>query len=136
MATGVTETLTGWTDSPGTKGGLFGWGNDYLGPRPDGEGVDIYAPGAYLVIATVDWANNTSGGRTANLVLSRGGVDVETTQVAGSPAPGGRSTQQVQRLFVAEGNETVRVTAVQSSGGSLVVRADLSSLQVLRMAAE
>lgn len=136
VADSTTVTITSWTASPGTKEGFFGWGNEHMAPRSDFSGVDILSPGAYLVIATVDWANNTSGGRTSNLVLSRAGVDVETTQVAGAPAPGGRSTQQVQRLFVAEGNEAVKVTVSQSSGGSLNVRANLTSLQVLRVSAQ
>lgn len=83
---------------------------------------------------TIDWANNTSGGRTVNLILERSGVDVDETQSAGSPAPGGRSTQQVSRLFVAEGNEKVRVDVSQASGGSLDVRSVLTSLQVMRVA--
>lgn len=126
--------LTGWGGAAGTKAGLYGRFRNEIMVRGGSDGVDITVPGAYLIIATVDWTSNSSGGRTSNLSIERGGVEVDATQSAGPPAPGGRSTQQVSRLFVAEGNETVKVTVSQSSGASLNVRTVFTSLQVMQVA--
>lgn len=131
----TTVTVTGWGGTTGTIGGGY-----YRRVMPDvtvrggADGVDIAVPGVYLIIATIDWANNSSGGRTSNMVITRGGTEIDTTQAAGAPAPGGRSTQQVSRLFVAQGNETVKMTVSQSSGGALDLRTVFTSLQVFQVA--
>lgn len=135
IASGVLTTITGWGGTEGTtSGGRYGRFASEIARSFGADGVDIDAPGAYLAIATIDWANNTSGGRTANLMLERDGVDIDETQAAGAPASGGRSTQQVSRLFVAEGNETIRVDVSQSSGADLDVRTALTTLQVMQVA--
>lgn len=134
IPSGPETVVTGWGGVAGTIGGRFGGYTGRLVIRTGADGVDITSPGAYLAILTIDWANNTSGGRTANLVLSRGGVTVDTTQAAAPPNPNGRSTQQVSRLFVAEGNETLKATVAHSAGANLDVKTALTNLQVLQVA--
>jgi hypothetical protein len=128
----TTTVLTGWEAADGTNGGYFG------DPMPDvtfdTDSVGITVPGAYIAIATVDWALNTSGSRQAMIRIYRGGVLVDETKVSYPPVDSGESRLQVSRIFVAQGDEEIQVYVRQGSGVSLAAQSGLTNVQVARFA--
>ena len=96
--------------------------------------IELAEPGAFIIIVTVSWAANGSGARTVGLRIKRDGVDVDYTNVVGAPGENGFITQQLVRVFIAEGGETLQVEVRQSSGANLAISAAQTNVQVARLA--
>lgn len=95
--------------------------------------------GLHLIIATVQFQVNTSGGRSVRISIVRDGSQIIAADSTAAPTPAtatptGAAILQVSLLHIAEEGDEVQVQVQQSSGADLFVNSAKTMLQIARLA--
>lgn len=96
--------------------------------------LELGTAGLHLLVVTVQWEVNSSGGRDVTLRVRRAGSLVAESPNVAAPTAFGSSIMQVTLLHIAEPGDQVEVKVRQSSGANLDVLAANTFLQVARLA--
>lgn len=96
-------------------------------------GFVLDTPGLHLIVATVQWRANSSGGRTVQVAVLRSDVVISESTPISVPTPYGSSVMQATLMHVAVPGDVVQVSVKQTSGASLDVLSSRTKMQIARL---